>query len=118
MNREGAETYREVETAVSGLSPESRARTLAGLKAYFAFTGLSPKQCIDEAETRTSSTGVLPEERIFAFYKHLLTEKHVEKKLANSMFNAVRIFYKKNGCPLTVSLPRALKYAEYVLGIH
>ena len=118
MNREEYETYHEVETALSGLSPESRAKTLAGLKGYFAFTGLNPKQLIEEAETRTSRAGVLPEERIFAFYKHLLTEQKVEKKLANSMFNAVRIFYKKNGCPLQVSLPRALKYAEYVLGIH
>jgi hypothetical protein len=120
VNREGDETNSEVEKALSGLSAESRAKTLAGLKDYLQFTGLNPKQLIEEAEAdrRKSSAGGLPEERIYAFYKHLLTEKKVEKKLANSYFNAVRIFYKKNGCSLKVTLTRALKYAEYVLGIH
>lgn len=114
------ETFIEVEKALCGLSEKSKQLTFSGLKSYIEFTALNPKQLIKEAKTdkvNPTSSGV-PEERLYAFYKRLLTENGLSKKLAGSYFNAVRIFYKKNGFPLRVTLTRALKYAEYVLGIH
>lgn len=114
------ETFIEVEKALRGLSEKSRQLNFSSLKSYVKFTALDPKQLIEEAKTdkiKPNSSGV-PEERLYAFYKHLLTNNGLSKKLAGSYFNAVRIFYKKNGFPLRVTLTRALKYAEYVLGIH
>ena len=114
------EKFIEIEKALRGLSKESRSINFSSLKAYIEFTELNPKQLIEEAKTdkmKVNPSGV-PEERLYAFYKHLLTDKGLSKKLAGSYFNAVRVFYKKNGFPLKVTLTRALKYAEYVLGIH
>jgi hypothetical protein len=120
INMVELESFSEIEKALSGLSGESKLKNLNVLKSYVEFTGLNPTQLIEEAKTDKCKPNptYIPEQRLYSFFTHLLTNKEMDIKSACTYFNIVRLFYLKNNCPLKVSLPKALRYAEYVLGIH
>ncbi|MEM3551145.1 MAG: hypothetical protein QXV01_08670 [Candidatus Bathyarchaeia archaeon] len=114
------EVFDEVKKALSNLSEEAKSRLLSALEAYVKFTGLNPARLIEEAKADKlkSNPEYVSEERLYTFLGHLLTEQKVDQKLALSHFNDIRSFYAKNGVSLNVSIPRALRYAKYTLGVH
>ncbi|MEM2425023.1 MAG: hypothetical protein QXT06_03725 [Candidatus Bathyarchaeia archaeon] len=116
---ENIESYGEIAKFLQGQSEDIRSRNLSIIAEYIKFTKLNPKELIEEAvlDKQRQSPEYLPEQRLYSFFAHLLAEKKMDVESAIPYFNTVRIFYSKNGCPLKVSLPRALRYAEYMLGV-
>jgi len=99
---------------------------LTAMNLFMNFTGLNPKQMIDEAEEdakKSRRDRGLPESRLLDFHEYLLT-KHskmrgkkndslgISKNLAKMYFSAIRGFYKTNGFFLNVKTPRATNKKE------
>jgi len=123
---EKIEDFEEVKKWIAGLKESSRINYLCAMRAYMDFTGLNPKELIDEAEEdrkKPRRERGKPEQRLAEFHKWLLTEyehkargrgerkgtgkKGVSKMKARTYVGAIRSFYNRNGFPLTFKTPKA-----------
>jgi len=106
----------EVKSALSNLSRSTFVGYRRGIRRYLEFTGLSPKELIEEAERdrRSSNQDIkigTPENRVREFGEWLKGVKgRFGKPLSlseiNIMCTAVHRFYKVNGYKINVPLPK------------
>ena len=122
--------FEEVRKWIAQVKEGSRAPYLSAMRAYMEFTGLNPKELIDEAEEdrrKPRREQGKPEQRLAEFYKWLLNEyeiksrgrrrkntgkKGVSKKMASLYIAAMRSFYKRNGFPIMTKTPKATPKKE------
>lgn len=124
------EEYEEVKKWLTAVKESSKKPYLTGLSIYTDYTGLNPKQLIDEAEEdrkKPRREQGKPEYRLSEFYKYLLNDyerrpsgkrktsegkKGVSKSMASTYVGAVRGFYKRNGFAITIKTPKATPRKE------
>ncbi|MEM3697842.1 MAG: site-specific integrase [Candidatus Bathyarchaeia archaeon] len=130
---ENLEDYTEIKGWLSGKSQGSKFNYLSAMKAFIEYTKLTPKAMIDLAEEdRKKSVREQgePERKVKAFFEWLLNEytqksrgvgrrekkkakqKGVSRNLAVTYCNAIRSFYKANGFPLNLRIPKAAPKKE------
>ena len=123
----------EVKRWLQGKAEGTKPTYICALKSFLEFTGLSPKQLIDEAELdRQKSVRERggPEYKVGSFYDWLLNEyvqkirgrtkgirvnsakKGTSKNLATSYANTIKGFYRVNGFPLTVEIQKGAPKKE------
>ena len=123
-------SFEEVRKWLAQVKDSSRQIYLSALRAYIEFTGLNPKELIDEAEEdrrKPRRERGLLEYRVAQFYEWLLTEytmktrgkmrkpkgkKGVSKMQATTYVAAIRSFYRRNGFPLMNKTPKAAPKKE------
>jgi len=122
--------YPEVKKWLARVKPSSRNTYLSVLPVYVDFTGLNPTQLIDEAEEdrkRSRRERGVPEQRLRAFYDYLIVDferrrakpngekpKGISKGVAANWLRQMMGFYKANGFPLTMKIPRSAPKKENV----
>lgn len=124
------EKYDEIKKWITQVKDSSKATYLSAIKAYIEFTGLNPKELIDEAEEdrkKPRRQQGKPEERLAEFHKWLLTEyevktrgknrkpsgrKGISKMMATTYVGAIRSFYRRNGFPIMTKTPKAAPKKE------
>ena len=110
------EEFEEYKRWIRGLKPGSVNQYKSAMKLYMQFTGLNPKQLIDEAEVdfkKPRRERGKPQERLQDFYKWLTTEYKPARgrnarrgKLGISPYKAraivgyLKAFYDRNGYPI------------------
>ncbi len=121
------EEVHELREWLQDVKPKTRANYLTDFRKYMQFTGLTPKQMIDEAEAELK----LPrrqrgkvKQRILEFYEWLLNEYTTKKKVrgkrkkgltnyrARIAVRGILSFYRKNGITINVKLPKAVPKKE------
>jgi integrase/recombinase XerD len=104
---------------------------LIAIRAFMEYTGLSPKQLIDLAEEDRKKSARQrgdPEYKVSSFYDYLVNDyvqkgkgktfrtpdgkKGLCRSTASSFANAIRGFYKQNGFPLILKLPKSASKKE------
>ncbi|RKX68179.1 integrase [candidate division TA06 bacterium] len=117
--------FKEVKRWVAGKPKGTITQYLCSLRVYCDYRGMNPKQLIDEIEEDRKKPrrerGEV-EYKLKEFYSWLLNdkkkevgglikkttgEKGVSPKRATSIIGAIRGFYKDNGFPILLKLPRA-----------
>jgi|SRR5208337_1461345 len=130
-NKKYLMTYFEVERWLKGRNKGTQLIYLSALKAFTDFTGFSPKQLIDLAEEdrkKSARERGDPELKVTSFFEYLTTEyiqrkkgrsqvllpnkKGLSRNLACTFAHAIQGFYKQNGFPLTVKIPKAVPKKE------
>ena len=122
----------EVKRWLQGKAEGTKPTYLSALKAFTEHTGLSTKQLIDEADAdrqKGHRHRGAPEDRILEFHSWLLTgytlkirgrsnrrqettKKGSSKNLAHSYSMAICGFYRANGFPLSVKVPKGASKKE------
>jgi len=117
--------FKEVNKWLAGKPKGTKSQYLCSLRVYCDYKGMNPEQLIDEIErdrkkSRRSRGEV--EYRLKEFYSWLLNDKRkqiggfvtkttdergVSPKRAASLIGAIRSFYKENGFPIILKLPKA-----------
>lgn len=128
------EKYSEVERWLTAKSRGSKFNYLSALRAFMEYTKLNPKELIDLAEAdrkKSARERGEPERKVKSFFDWLLNEyrqktrgvgrreskkrngkKGVSRNLAAMYCNAIKSFYKSNGFPLNVKIPKAAPKKE------
>jgi len=126
------ESFPEIEKWISQVKESSKAAYLSAMRAYCEFTGLNPKELIDEIEEdrkKPRREQGKPEHRLAEFFNWLLNEyeiksrgrkqdrkgsgrKGASKKMAALYVTAIRSFYRRNGFPITTKTPKAAPRKE------
>lgn len=123
MQFEELQEYKEVKKFLAGKANSTKTQYLGALKIYTRYRDMNPEQLIDEIEEdrkkprrkRGEVEYILKE-----FHSWLLNEKKKQKpgkdeptgeigvspKRAHTIIGALRSFYKANGFPTTLNLPR------------
>lgn len=94
-------------------SENTRKHYLMGMQVYTEFTGMTPKELIDESEAEIKA-GVSPRERkikkyLIRFRKHL-TDSELADKTRHGYFSAVRSFYNS----FEIDLPKLMKSGQVI----
>ena len=123
MQPEELKEFKEVKRWLVGKGRTTKSEYLGALRIYTDYRGLDPKQLIDEIEEDRKKPrrerGEV-EFKLKEFHEWLLNEKEKEKgggggktgekgvstKRAATIMGAIRSFYKANGFPITIKLPR------------
>jgi len=124
-------TYFEVERWLKGRGKGTQLIYLSALKSFADFTGFSPKQLIDLAEENRKKSARErgdPELKITSFFEYLTTEyiqrkksrskkiipekKGLSRNLAFTFAHSILGFYKQNGFPLILKIPKAVLKKE------
>ena len=126
------EKFYEIKKWITQVKESSRVVYLSAMKAYCEFTGLNPKELIDEAEEdrkKPVRQQGMPEMRLAEFFEWLITEyevkargkvrrpsgrKGISKMMALTYVGALRSFYRRNGFPITSKLPKAAPKPENI----
>lgn len=123
------EDYEEYMTWVNGVKKSSAYQYKTTMRLYHKFTGMTPKQLIDEAEEELQKPRRergKPQERLIEFYKYLVNEYQPKKGKnakkgkpglspyrARNRVGSLRSFYKANGYPITtLKLPKVAPKKE------
>ena len=124
------EEFEEVKKWIVQVKPSSQPSYLSALKAYVEFTGLNPKELIDEAEEdrrKPRRKQGKPEQRLAEFHRWLLSDyevktrgknrkpsgrKGLSKMMAATYVAAIRSFYRRNGFPIMTKTPKAAPKKE------
>jgi integrase/recombinase XerD len=121
----------EIQRWLKGKNRGTKDVYLGAIRAYIEYTGLSPKQLIDQAEEdrkKSARERGDPEFKVSSFFEYLVNDYMqkgkgrkdrkpngkigLSRNLASAYANAVRGFYKQNGFPLIVSIPKAVPKKE------
>lgn len=126
------EEFYEVKKWLMQVKESSRPVYLSAMKAYCEFTGLNPKELIDEAEEdrkKPIRQQGRPEMRLAEFFEWLTTEyevktrgkvrkasgrKGISKMMAATYVAAIRSFYRRNGFHIMTKLPKAAPKPENI----
>lgn len=124
------EEYDEVKKWISQVRESTRYLYRSAINCYIEYTGLNPKELIDEAEEdrkKPRREQGKPEQRLAEFHSWLLNEykqkspsKHrpytgkegMSKMLATTYIGSLRSFYQRNGFKIRTKLPRAAPKKE------
>ena len=124
------EEFEEVKKWIVQVKPSSQPTYLSALKAYLEFTGLNPRELIDEAEEdrrKPRREQGKPEQRLAEFHRWLLSDyevktrgknrrpsgkKGLSKTMATTYVAAIRSFYRRNGFPIMIKTPKAAPRKE------
>lgn len=125
MDRKEIEKFKEVKRWLAGKPKQTKKGYISKLKAYLNYRKMNPKELIDEIEEdRKKPRREMGEVefKLKEFYEWILNQKEKEsggwkvsktgkkglsKKSAVGMIGAVRSFYRANGFPLNMKIPRA-----------
>ncbi len=121
------EKVHELREWLQDVKPHTRANYLTEFRKYVEYTGLTPRQMIDEAEAELRlhrrQRGKV-KERILGFYEWLINEYTTSRRVrgrikkgvtpyrARIAVRAILSFYRKNGITINVKLPKAVPSKE------
>jgi len=123
MQSEELKEFKEVKRWLVGKGRTTKSEYLGALRIYTDYRGLDPTELIDEIEEDRKKSrrerGEV-EYKLKKFHEWLLNEREKEKKgghgttgekgvstkRAATIMGSIRSFYKANGFPITIKLPR------------
>lgn len=120
----------EVKKWLGRVGKSTRNTYMSVLPVYVNFRELNPTQLIDEIEEdrkKSRRERGVPEQRMMEFYNYLISDferrrsrpngekpKGVSKAVASNWLRVIMGFYKANGFPLTMKVPKAAPKKENV----